>query len=80
MGEYFNGKQAWQDSPASYAFAITPADSDLTVIPRSLYIGTSGDIVITDMAGTVTTFVGVSGWVPMRVIRIAAASTASDIV
>jgi hypothetical protein len=70
------------DSCARVAFAVTPADSDLTQPARALYVGGAGNLVITTVGGSVVTLTGVAAgsFVPISVKRVAAASTATSIV
>jgi hypothetical protein len=69
------------DSCARHAFGITPADSDLEQNARALYVGTGGSIVATMTSGAVVTFANVADGtiLPISVKRVAAASTATDI-
>ena len=67
-------------SPIVSHYAITPADTDLAIVPRCLWVGGAGTLVVTDNGGTVVTYVNISGLLPIRPIRIAAASTATDII
>ena len=74
-------------SPALNAVAVVPADADLTDFTRSIYVGTTGDLVVV-MAGidvnavTAVTFSNVvaGSVLPIRARQIRAATTASDIV
>lgn len=71
-------------SPASYAFDVTPHDTnDLSYTTRGIYVGVSGDVKV-DMAGSGTvTFVGMAAGVfhPMRVTRVySTGTTATNIV
>jgi hypothetical protein len=70
------------DSCASHAFAITKADADLPQAARGLYVGGTGDLVVTMPSGAVVTFVGVQAGtvLPLTVIRVANATTATNIV
>lgn len=69
------------DSCARHAFAITPADNDLAQPARGLFVGGSGTIVATMVSGAVVTFSGVAAGsiLPISVKRVAAASTATNI-
>ncbi len=77
-------------NPATKAFVITPSDTtDIReaagFYPRSLYIGTTGNllVVMLDDTGTDTTvlFTAVPvGILPIRVKKVYAATTASTIV
>ncbi|MFV2092649.1 MAG: hypothetical protein ACC634_06150 [Hyphomicrobiales bacterium] len=82
MADPFSTMTPGLDSPAIDAFAITPNDStDLTTVPRALWVGGLGDVPVITHAGTTVTFVGVQGLLPVRVIRVLATGvTASNIV
>jgi len=84
ISEYFDLKKERLFSDPSSAFiAITKADEDLAQNVKTLYIGGSGDVVVRGIdqdedidfknvpAGTV---------LPLAVKRVAAATTATDIV
>lgn len=70
------------DSCARLAFAITAADSDLAQPARGLYVGGAGNLVITTTGGSVVTLSNVPAgvFVPISVKRVAAATTATNIV
>ena len=68
------------DSPATKHFVVTPSSTELTILPRALYIGTSGDLVIEDINGLEVTYVSVSGILPIRCTKVLATTTASNIV
>ena len=71
------------EAPASKAFAITPADADLAVYTRAVYVGGTGTLVATlvdDTAAVTFTAIPAGSILPFRVKRIAAASTATLIV
>ncbi|WP_247657740.1 spike base protein, RCAP_Rcc01079 family [Aquabacter sp. L1I39] len=62
--------------------AITPANADLAQATRALYVGTGGDLVVIgkDDSASVTLKNVPSGTIlPLRVKRVAAATTATDI-
>lgn len=69
--------------PAEYWATVTPSDgTDLSAIPRALYVGTAGDISVTGADGLAATFVGVPGGqiLPVRARRVrATGTTASNI-
>lgn len=68
-------------SPATKHFAITPNDStDLDPVPRAIYVGTAGDLVVQDQAGTSCTYKNAAGVVPIRAKRVMVSSTASNLV
>ncbi len=61
--------------------AITPADSDLAVYVKAIYVGTQGDVKVTAVDGTTATLVAALGVVPVACKRIWATGTgASNIV
>lgn len=67
--------------PASRLIAVTPSDATDLTGTRGLYVGTSGDLIIKDMNGTQTTIANAPvGYHPLRVTRVMAATTATDIV
>ncbi len=64
------------ESPAGHAFGVTPNDSaDLATAARALYVGTAGDVKVDTVGGDTVTFVGVSGVLPVRVMRVYATDT-----
>lgn len=67
---------------ATRMFPITPGSGLLAFRTRGVYVGTSGDLVVSDTAGNETTFANVpaGALLPIRVDRVLAASTADDIV
>jgi hypothetical protein len=68
--------------PGNYHFAIIPSDStDLTVVPRCLFIGTAGDIALHDADGTAVIYKNWVGFMPIRARRVlVTGTTATDIV
>ena len=73
------------ESPAVRAFSITPSDTaDLTLLPRALYIGVTGDVsVILIDDDVAVTFVGVlaGSLLPIRAQRVrSTGTTATNIV
>lgn len=71
------------DSCASFAQAITPADSDLLQPYRCIYVGTGGDIKVTTTGGSTVTFTSVPGGavLPVSVSRVwSTGTTASSII
>lgn len=63
--------------------AVTPADADLDEVPRALYVGGAGDLVVIGQVDDhETTFKNVGGGqiLPIRVKRVCAATTATHIV
>lgn len=83
MADKFQNHETSLDSRAENAAAVTPADSDLAVTARALYVGGAGDVVVY-MVGSTTaiTFAGVAAGtiLPIRVDQVRAATTATSIV
>jgi hypothetical protein len=69
------------DSCARHAFAITPADSDLSQPARALFVGGTGNLTVTMGSGSVVTFTNVAAGsiLPISVTRVAASTTATSI-
>jgi len=71
------------ESPANDWFEITPSDgTELAQIPRALYIGTGGDLVLADASGNDATFKVLTGQIlPLRPTFVrSTGTTAEDIV
>ena len=70
------------ESPAGHAAAVTPNnDTDLPTTARALYVGTMGNVKVTTTGGSVVTFVGIEGILPVRTKRVhLTGTTASNIV
>lgn len=70
-------------NPAGEAEEITPADVDLTQYSRAIYVGGDGDLAVR-MAGkendVTFTAVPAGSLLPIRVLRVRAATTATSIV
>ena len=87
MNDHVEGLQQGQpfqigdsEAPAGGAQAVTPSDLADNFF-RSLYIGTAGNLVVEMASGEVVTYVGLSGFAPIRVSKVLATlTTASDIV
>lgn len=79
MIEKFETHQGGLDSPASYAFAITPNDSaDLAYVTRGIYVGTAGALVVILVRDSAeVTFAGVPAGtlLPLCVKRVKATGT-----
>lgn len=63
-------------------FAITPADADLTDIPRALWVGTAGNLTVIMASGATLLLKNVpaGSLLPIKVSQVKAATTAADIV
>ena len=83
MQDNFSEHSPGLEAPGSSLFAVTPADSDLPAVARALYVGTGGDLVLLakDDADPITLpNVPAGSFIPVRVKRVMAATTASGIV
>lgn len=68
-----------RQSPAMSAFEVTPNDdADLPTIVRALYVGVPGDVKVTTARGSVVTFAGLSGVLPVSVRRVWDTGTDAD--
>jgi hypothetical protein len=65
--------------PAHGAKVITPSDATILEITRGLYIGSTGDVIVTMADGDEVTFSAVPTGVvlPIQVLKVKAATTAS---
>jgi hypothetical protein len=77
MADPFETLATGKDSPANFGAAVTPDDStDLATLPRGLFIGGAGDVVVHDTAGTSLTFTCPAGAIlPLRAARVLATGT-----
>jgi len=85
MADFFANHSSGLDSPATRAFAIVPDDNnDLAVIPRALYTGRGGSIVLAlldDVAEVTLLSVPAGIVLPLRARRVkATGTTATDMV
>ncbi len=79
---------SWSNVAVSYvaedAFAITKSDTVFAngVEARGVYVGGAGDVSVQTKAGTILTFTGVAAGqiLPVRVVAVRAASTATGFV
>lgn len=68
-------------APAGSFAAITPSDAtELGFLTRAVYVGTGGNVVAVDAAGTAVTFTAVVGGtiLPIRVSRINSTNTTAS--
>jgi hypothetical protein len=75
--------QTTPDSCAKTAVSITPADSDLAVPCRALYVGTGGNLRVTTINGNDVTIANVAAGtiLPVSVKRVwTTSTTASNII
>ncbi len=61
-------------------FAITKSDSPQLQTFYGLYVGTLGDLLVTDVDGITCTYKGAVGYVAIKGTHVLLASTAADIV
>ena len=60
-------------APGVYSFAITPSDSvNFTQIPRAIYVGSGGDVIMVNSDGTTCPWVAVPTGtiIPCAAIRV----------
>ena len=77
----FANNQSSLDSTGEYHFAITPADTDLSVVPRAIYCGGAGNLVLRDKLGTDCTYVVNAGqYIMFRALQVRASSTATGLI
>lgn len=77
MTDFFATHSTGLSSPAARHAAITPADEDLPVIPRALFVAEAGNLVIRDEAGVDVTYPVEAGLlIPFRAVQVRAATTA----
>lgn len=70
---------SWLSSPARVAVAVSPSDSTILTNVRGLYIGGSGDLVVTMDGGDVTFSSVPIGVLPICPTKVKAATTATSI-
>ena len=82
MPDPFINHSGGLSSPADTAAAVAKSDSTVLDTTRALYIGGAGDLVVTMAKGGDVTFKAVPAGsvLPIRVTKVKAATTATDIV
>lgn len=83
MPDIYEDRASGLESPGYDAAAITPDDgADLPISSRAIYVGASGDLVVTMVGGGTVTMTAVPvGVLPLRVSRVhATGTTAADLV
>lgn len=81
MADEFTYHSPGLESPASRAEEVSPHDTTALTRPsRALYIGTTGDLTVTTVAGDTVTFVAVpAGFLlPIRVTHVLDTGTDAD--
>jgi len=67
-------------SPAQGAVAVTPSDSTVLEPTRGIYVGVSGDLVVTTIGGQLVTFKAAPvGYHPIQAVKIMAATGATNL-
>lgn len=61
-------------------FAIAKSDSTQPTTFYGLYVGTAGDLLVTDVNGITCTYKNASGYIAIKGTHVLLASTAADIV
>jgi hypothetical protein len=69
-------------APAGYGLAVTPSDATVLYATRALYVGTTGNVTVTDLNGNVTyANVPAGAILPIQVTKVlSTGTTASNIV
>jgi hypothetical protein len=76
----FQGEKKSYEMPSNQLFPITPDDvNELVFIPRSIYIGISGDLAVTDEFNNDVIFTNCfqGTWLPIRVKKVLATGTSA---
>lgn len=79
MTDTFSSYATGLEGPAVNHFVVSPSDAaDLPFVTRALYVNASGTAVVRDAGGVDVTYaVEAGGVLPVRAVRVLAASTAS---
>jgi hypothetical protein len=78
MADPFETNAPGLTSPAGRHFAITPANTDLAIIPRALWVDDDGDLVIRDAGGVDVTYSVTAGQIlPIRAVQVRTGTTAT---
>jgi len=83
MTDQFAVQTDTQSTPARFGANVTKSDSTaLDPLPKAIYVGTAGDVVVRFGTGSDVTFKNVPAGaiLPIRPLYIRTASTASDFV
>ena len=78
MSDKFENRADFVSAPATRFASVTPSDSaDLTELPKALYVGIGGALVLRGADGTAVTFTQVVGGtvLPVRARRVQASGT-----
>lgn len=66
-----------RSAPADIHFIITPANVDLEIKPRALYVISEGDLILRDQTGVDITYTVAVGLLPFRPVQVRVGSTAT---
>lgn len=79
MTDRFAGMSGGSAGSATRHYPITPANANLTVIPRALFIKALGDVVIRDELGVDVTYTQLPAGtiLPFRAIQVRTGTTAT---
>lgn len=78
MTDLFASNATGLTSPAIRHFAITPANTDLAIRPRALYVNGDGALVVRDEGGVDVTYAVIAGQVlPIRAVQVRTGTTAT---
>ena len=81
MPDFFEKNMSSLDSPATNHFAITPADTNLAVTPRAIYVGGDGNVVVRDQNDVDVTYAALAGsYIMIRAKQVRASSTATGLI
>ena len=78
MADPFKNITRSYEMPSNQFFDIVPSDvTDLAIVPRAIYIGSSGALSVIDEFGTTVTFTNLfqGTFLPIRVSRVLATGT-----
>jgi hypothetical protein len=77
MTDSFQSLSVALDSPSGRLVAITKNDSTVLETTRGLYVGSGGNVVVTDNTGADVTFTGVAAGtlLPIRVTKVKSTNT-----
>jgi len=80
MADPFESYAAGLTSPAYRHFTVTPANADMAIRPRAIYVATDGALIMRDDLGADITYAVIAGQVlPFRPLQIRTGTTATVI-
>ena len=76
--DFFETKSTGLESPANRHYSITPANEDLPIRPRAIFVAADGDVVIRDEGGIDITYAATAGDIlPFRAVQVRTGTTAT---